>query len=113
MNLKVYYNQKCSICNLEISHYQKKNIDCISWVDINTPSDDLRLLGKSHNEMMRRLHVIHKKRIYSGAKAFIVLWENMPQYKLLSKLLNLPVVYQAFYILYEIVAFFLYIKNRY
>ena len=112
MNLKVYYNRKCSICNLEISHYQKKNINSISWVDINRPSEDLKILGKSHKEMMRRLHVVDDKTIYSGASAFIILWSNLPNYKLLSKIMNLPIIFQAFNIFYEFIAFLLFIKNN-
>ena len=35
MSCKVYFNNSCSICKLEIDHYKKisKNID---WVDIST-----------------------------------------------------------------------------
>ena len=110
--IRVYYNQKCTVCNIEISHYKKKNISNLIWVDINTPSKDLKILGKSHKEMMRRLHVVDDKTIYSGANAFIVLWSNIPNYKLLSKILNLPIIFQVFNILYEFIAFLLFIKNN-
>ena len=38
MSCKVYFNNACSICKLEINHYKKitKNID---WVDISTNSN--------------------------------------------------------------------------
>ena len=110
--IRVYYNQKCTVCNIEISHYKKKNIANLIWVDINSPSKDLKILGKSHKEMMRRLHVVDDKTIYSGANAFIVLWSNIPNYKLLSKILNLPIIFQVFNILYELIAFLLFIKNN-
>jgi len=110
--IRVYYNQKCTVCNIEISHYKKKNIANLIWVDINSPSKDLKILGKSHKEMMRRLHVVDDKTIYSGANAFIVLWSNIPNYKLLSKILNLPIIFQVFNILYEFIAFLLFIKNN-
>ena len=51
--IRVYYNQKCTVCNIEISHYKKKNIPNLIWVDINSPSEDLKFLKKSHKEMMR------------------------------------------------------------
>ena len=110
--IRVYYNQKCNVCNIEISHYKKKNISNLIWVDINTPSKDLKILGKSHKEMMRRLHVVDDKTIYSGASAFIVLWSNLPNYKLLSKILNAPIIFQVFNIFYEFIAFLLFIKNN-
>ena len=110
--IRVYYNQKCTVCNIEISHYKKKNISNLIWVDINTPSKDLKILWKSHKEMMRRLHVVDDKTIYSGASAFIVLWSNLPNYKLLSKILNVPIIFQVFNIFYEFIAFLLFIKNN-
>ena len=110
--IRVYYNQKCTVCNIEISHYKKKNISNLIWVDINTPSKDLKILGKSHKEMMRRLHVVDDKTIYYGASAFIVLWSNLPNYRLLSKILNVPIIFQVFNIFYEFIAFLLFIKNN-
>ena len=110
--IKVYYNQKCAICNFEISHYKKKNIACFNWVDVSVPSEDLKILKKSPKELIRRLHVIDDNKVYAGASAFIILWKNMPKYKALSNFLNLPVVFHLFYVFYEIIAFFLYIKNR-
>ena len=110
--IRVYYNQKCTVCNIEISHYKKKNISNLIWIDINSPSKDLKILGKSHKEMMRRLHVVDDKTIYSGASAFIILWSNLPNYKLLSKILNLPIIFQVFNIFYEFIAFLLFIKNN-
>ena len=110
--LRVYYNQSCTVCNIEISHYKKKNISGIVWVDINMPSKDLKILGKTHKEMMRRLHVVNGKTIYSGASAFIILSSKLPNYKLLSKILNLPVIFQIFSTFYEFIAFLLFIKNN-
>ena len=110
--IRVYYNQKCTVCNIEISHYKKKDIPNLIWVDINSPSEDLKFLRKSYKEMMRRLHVVDDKTIYSGARAFIILWSNIPNYKLLSKILNLPIIFQVFNIFYEFIAFLLFIKNN-
>ena len=110
--IRIYYNQKCTVCNIEISHYKKKNVSNLIWVDINSPSEDLKLLGKSHKEMMRRLHVVDGKTIYSVAIAFIILCGHLPNYKLLSKILNFPIIFQVFNIFYEFIAFLLFIKNN-
>ncbi len=110
--IRVYYNQKCSICNLEISHYKKKNIACFNWIDVSTASKELDILKKTPRELIRRLHVIENNTVYAGASAFIILWRNMPKYRVLSNILNLPVVFQIFYIFYEVIAFILYLKNK-
>ena len=32
--LKVYYNNNCSVCRIEINHYIRKNTKDIKWIDI-------------------------------------------------------------------------------
>ena len=111
MGIKVFFNDSCNICRFEINHYKKNSDNSLEWVDITNNEDALLLTSKSQKELLRRLHVIDNDKIYAGAKAFIVLWSNMPKYQLLSKLLSLPVIFQVFHIAYEFIAFLLYIKN--
>ena len=59
-----------------------------------------------------RLHVEKEGKIYVGVDAFLLVWKEIPKYKILYKFFKLPIVYHFFYISYEIVAFFLYLKNR-
>ena len=49
--------------------------------------------------------------ILIGIDAFIFIWSKIPKYIILSKLLKLPIIYQFSFIIYEILAFLLYIKN--
>ena len=85
--IRVYYNQKCSVCNFEITHYKKKNISCFNWVDVSTPSKDLDIFKKDPKELIRRLHVVENNKIYAGAEAFIVVWKNIPRYRIISYIL--------------------------
>ncbi len=110
--LKVYYNNNCSVCRIEINHYIRKNTKNIKWIDISNNKEAQRELDKDASQLLRRLHVKHDNNIYEGAKAFIILWDSLPGYRWLSKLASLPIVYQLFYVTYEIVAIFLYLKNR-
>ena len=110
MKSKVYYNDKCSICRIEINHYKKK-CNSLEWVDINTPDNylDKNLINK--NKFLRRIHIKTDNNILVGVDAFIFLWSKIPQYKILSKFISLPIIYQIAYVCYEILAFLLYIKN--
>ena len=110
--LKVYYNNNCSVCRIEINHYIRKNTKDIKWIDITNNKEAEIELNKSARQLLRRLHVMHNNKVYEGVSAFIVLWERLPGYRWLSKLVSLPILYQLFYITYEIVAIFLYLKNR-
>ena len=55
--IKVLFNDSCPICSKEINHYKSLEND-IKWIDINDLEISMRLSGKSHRELIRRLHVI-------------------------------------------------------
>ena len=110
--MKVYFNNSCKICKAEIDLYKKEKIDQITWVDItNNPNAKVET-SKNYKQLLRRLHVEKDGKIFSGAKAFLLLWKNIPKYKILYSFLSLPVIFQFFSICYEIIAFFLYLKNK-
>ena len=52
------------------------------------------------------------KKITQGAEAFLLLWKKIPKYKFLYNFLKLPIIFNLFSLGYEIVAFFLYLKNK-
>ena len=52
------------------------------------------------------------EKVTQGAEAFLLLWKKMPKYKFLYNFFKLPVIYSLFSFVYEIIAFFLYIKNK-
>ena len=110
--MKVYYNNSCKICKTEIDLYKKENIDGIDWIDItDNHSAELETL-KNNKQLLRRLHVKDGDKIIQGAEAFLVLWEKIPKYRFLYKILKLPIIFNLFSFVYEIVAFFLYLKNK-
>ena len=110
--MKVYYNKSCSVCRAEINLYKKQGIDKIKWVDITDNKSAETDTLKNYKSLLRRLHVKLDGKVYSGAKAFLLLWKMMPKYKFLYRFFKLPIIFQIFSISYEIVAYFLYLKNK-
>ena len=110
MKPKVYFNEKCSICKIEINHYKKK-CDSIDWVDINKDHTFYTDISKNKNQVIRRLHVKNNNEVLVGIDAFIFIWSMIPRYKFLSNILKLPILYQLSFIGYEVLAFLLLIKN--
>jgi predicted DCC family thiol-disulfide oxidoreductase YuxK len=110
--MKVYYNESCSICRAEINHYKKQNIEEIDWVDITNNINAEKETLKNDKTLLRRLHVKKNGKIFSGAEAFLLIWKNIPKYKFLYKIFKLPIIFQIFFLTYEIIAFFLYLKNK-
>ena len=110
--MKVYFNNSCKICKAEIDLYKKENIKEIDWVDIT--DNDLAEIETSRNnkELLRRLHVKEEGKVLQGADAFLMLWKKIPKYKFLYRFFKIPIIFNLFSIGYEIVAYFLYLKNK-
>ena len=110
--MKVYFNNSCKICKAEIDLYKKEKIQEIDWVDITNNEIAEKETLKNDKELLRRLHVKEGQKIVQGAEAFLLLWKKIPKYKFLYNFFKLPVIFNLFNIAYEIIAFFLYLKNK-
>ena len=112
MGTKVFFNNSCSICRLEINHYKKISDSNLEWVDITNNEEAIKLTSKSQKELLRRIHVIDNGNVKGGAKAFVIIWSKIPKYKFLSKLFSIKIFFVLFHYLYEFVAYFLFLKNK-
>ena len=110
--MKVYYNESCSICRAEINLYKKQNIKEIEWVDITNNLAAEKNTSKDNKTLLRRLHVEEDGQVFEGAQAFLLIWKKIPKYKLLYTFFKLPIIFNLFSFFYEIIAFFLYLKNK-
>ena len=110
--MKVYFNNSCKICKAEIDLYKKEKIQEIDWVDITNNDLAKRETSKNSKELLRRLHVKEGKKVIQGAEAFLLVWKKIPKYKFLYNFFKLPVIFNLFSLGYEIIAFFLYLKNK-
>ena len=110
--VKVFFNNSCNICRVEINHYKKISDSNLEWIDITNNEEALKLTSKSQEELLRRLHVINDGEVIGGAKAFIIIWSKIPKYNFLSKILSIKPLFFIFHYIYEFVAYFLFLKNR-
>ena len=110
--MKVYYNESCNICKAEINLYKKQNIEEIEWVDITNNIAAEKETSKNDKNLLRRLHVIENGKVFEGAEAFLLVWKKIPKYKFLYKFFKLPIIFTLFNFAYEIIAYFLYLKNK-
>ena len=110
--MKVYFNNSCNICRAEINLYKKQNIKDIEWIDItDNKSAELETL-KDDKALLRRLHIKDGEKVVSGAEAFLLVWKKIPKYKFLYTFFKIPIIFTLFSYFYEIIAFFLYLKNK-
>ena len=112
MGIKVFFNNSCNVCRLEINHYKKISDSNLEWIDITNNEEAIKLTSKSQKELLRRIHVIDNGNVIGGAKAFVIIWSKIPKYKFLSKLFSIKPFFIIFHYLYELVAYFLFLKNK-
>ena len=110
--MKVYYNNSCKICKAEIDLYKKEKIQEINWIDITNNKIAEKETSKDSKQLLRRLHVKDGEQVIGGAAAFLLLWKKIPKYKFLYNFFKLPIIFNIFSFVYEILAYFLYLKNK-
>ena len=90
-NTRVLYNADCPVCSFEINHYaaySERNGLPIRFEDLNR--DALDAWELTPDEAARRLYVMKDGQMFSGIPAFKVLWQDMPRYRWLARLIALP-----------------------
>ena len=111
-NMKVYFNNSCKICRSEINLYKKEKIEEIDWIDITNNEQAEVETNKDEKQLLRRLHVRDNDKVLEGAEAFLYVWQKIPKYRFLYKFFKLPIIFTIFNYAYEIIAYFLYLKNK-
>ncbi|MDW3225159.1 MAG: DUF393 domain-containing protein [Paracoccaceae bacterium] len=95
--VKVLYNAECPVCSREIDHYARMSTAQslpVRFDDLNRP-DLLDGWGISAEQAAQRLHVLKDDQVFSGIPAFIVLWQSLPRYRWLAKVVSQPGIYQV------------------
>ena len=110
--MKVYFNNSCKICKSEIDLYKKEKIDGIDWIDITNNEQAEKETSKNDRQLLRRLHVKDDEKVLEGAEAFLFVWKKIPRYRFIYKFFKLPIIFTIFNYVYEIIAYFLYLKNK-
>ena len=112
MATKVFFNDSCKICRLEIDHYKKICTVDFEWIDITNNKNAQLTTSKTPMELLRRLHVVEKGQVIGGAKAFLIIWSKIPKYNFLYKIFSIKPFFVVFHYFYEFVAYFLFLKNK-
>jgi predicted DCC family thiol-disulfide oxidoreductase YuxK len=93
-SLRVYYDGGCPLCRAEIDHYRRcAGADRLAFVDVGRAVAAPALgPGLARDAALRRFHVrAADGRLVSGAAAFARLWQVLPGWRWLGRLLDLRV----------------------
>ncbi len=92
----VLYNANCPVCSFEIDHYAAYSVERALPIEFDDLNDTSRLAqwGLDADQAARRLHVLKDGEIIVGIPAFLVLWQEMPRYRWLARVVSLPGVFR-------------------
>lgn len=111
---RTLYNGDCPICDGKMGSYaaysQARDLP-IAFDDLN--SGDLARWGVTEDAATRLLHVRHRGELHLGFDAMLVLWAQMPRYRRLARIGQLPGIYQICDRVYaDIIARWIYARHR-
>jgi predicted DCC family thiol-disulfide oxidoreductase YuxK len=100
--ITVFYDGKCGLCRREIEHYMRIAPEGIfAWVDITVTPEPFTTLGYVVNDGLKALHVRDGEgAMHMGVDAFIAMWLQFPRWRLLARLVRLPIIRPAVQRLY-------------
>ena len=86
----VYFDGSCPLCRREVAVYQRLQGHVpLQWHDVSQQAPDA--VGLCQQQAMARFHVLDANgQLHSGAKAFVVLWRQLPGWRWLAKVAALP-----------------------
>jgi predicted DCC family thiol-disulfide oxidoreductase YuxK len=94
MTKEILYNGQCPICSAEIGHYKAAAEACnapLHFVDLT--QTDLTDWGMDADTAARRLHVRDASgALVTGVAAFAAIWQDLPRWRWLARLVMLPVI---------------------
>jgi hypothetical protein len=94
---KVLFNEECSICNFEITHYKKRSQ--LEYENCSQKGD--KYLKALYVEFPDGSEI-------KGVEAFIYVWSNTKGYNWLARFVSTPGVFAVAKLVYAFLAFILY-----
>ncbi len=92
--LIVIYNASCPICSAEVGHYRSAARSCVRAVEFHDITDGALLAryGLATEDAARRFHLVRDGEVLSGVPAFVALWNTLPGWRGLARVVGHPVV---------------------
>ena len=86
----VFYDGGCPLCRREIAHYRRiDSAERLVWVDAVNKPETLAEHGLTLERAMAELHVLDGDGCWQrGVDAFLVIWQQLPAYRWLAKLVT-------------------------
>lgn len=89
-HVTVYFDGMCPLCRREIAHYRRLDrAGALRLVDLHAAGPELQAIGVRRRDALQRLHVLDPaRRLHTGVAAFAVIWDRLPRYRWLARLVR-------------------------
>lgn len=90
MRTTMYYDGGCPVCARGVAHWKRLDwAHRIRWVDLMEEPSALEGDGVDFGRAMESLHVRDRRgRLVEGGHAFLALWDELPGWRWLSRLIR-------------------------
>lgn len=97
IDLKVYYDGLCKVCNKEMQHYRvQEGADRIEFIDICSPGFDAVKEGLDPFKVHKVMHARKTDgTVVTRVAAFIEIWNLLPKYRWVSRWVRKPIIRQS------------------
>jgi predicted DCC family thiol-disulfide oxidoreductase YuxK len=101
--IAVFYDGGCGLCRREITYYKRiAEPGRFDWIDLSKEPWKLSARGIAYESAMKHLHVEDdNQQMHTGIDAFIIIWQNIPYWKMASLIAALPFMKQLLKMAYE------------
>ncbi len=113
--IKVFYDGSCGLCSKEIAYYIKiAPPGRFDWINLAKTPDQFTELGYPLSQGFQLMHVQDDHgQMAIALDAFVVLWQGLGGFwKVLAKVVKLPMIYQITKYFYLIFAKWRFNKNN-
>jgi predicted DCC family thiol-disulfide oxidoreductase YuxK len=92
--ISVFYDGKCGLCRREIEHYKRiAPVGVFEWVDITVDPSATQKIGISYADGLKLLHATDVKgRLHVGVDSFLLIWQQIPRWRILATIVSLPII---------------------
>ena len=101
--ITVFYDGKCGLCRREIEHYKHIAPEGIFiWQDITSDASTLESLGIVYADGLKLLHAQDAQgKIHIGVDSFLLIWQQIPRWGILAKIVAAPLILPLVNIIYH------------
>lgn len=93
MKTKILFDGNCIVCDREISYYARIAPELFEIIDISDPSFQASNFGLTAQDVNEKMHVITPEgELRIGVDAFLYIWQQLPQWMWLSRVVGSPIV---------------------